>query len=144
MCLRGMLMVTFTFLLAGCMWSSSHTHTHFTPDIWLSVTITRKQKLGYTPGSLDVLDERCTTYLFSLTGNKQRFEVDVFHSESVYIIHSIKRVSQTQQSDIRNNTILHKKGYMFRLYLSHLQALKGQIHDLEMTQVESKYVALLM
>jgi hypothetical protein len=34
---------------------------------------------------------------------------------------------KTQQSDICYNTILHTKGYMFRLYLSHLQALKGQI-----------------
>jgi hypothetical protein len=31
------------------------------------------------------------------------------------------------QRDIRNITILHTD-YMFRLYLSHLQALKGQIH----------------
>jgi hypothetical protein len=35
---------------------------------------------------------------------------------------------KTLQSDISNNTILHTKGYMFRLYLNHLQALKGQIH----------------
>jgi hypothetical protein len=52
-----------------------------------------------------------------------------------------------------NNAILHTKGYMFRLYLSHLQANKGQIHTismdltlegLKMTQVESKHVALRM
>jgi hypothetical protein len=37
---------------------------------------------------------------------------------------------KTQQSDIHNNTLLHTKGYMFRHYLSHLQALKGQIHTI--------------
>jgi hypothetical protein len=37
---------------------------------------------------------------------------------------------KTQQSDIHNNTILHTKGYMFRRYLSHLQALKVQIHTI--------------
>jgi HKD family nuclease len=47
---------------------------------------------------------------------------------------------KTQQCDIRNNTKLHTKGYMFRLYLSHLQAL----NSLKMTQVESKHVALRM
>jgi hypothetical protein len=37
---------------------------------------------------------------------------------------------KTQQSDIRNNTILHTEDYMFRLYLNHLQDLKGQIHTI--------------
>jgi hypothetical protein len=37
---------------------------------------------------------------------------------------------KTQPSDICNNIILHVKGYMFRLYPSHLQALKGQIHNI--------------
>jgi hypothetical protein len=41
----------------------------------------------------------------------------------------IKGVSQTQRCNIRSNTILHWKGYMFRLYLSHLQALKDQGTD---------------
>jgi hypothetical protein len=37
---------------------------------------------------------------------------------------------KTQPTDICNNIILHAKSYMFRLYLSHLQALKGQIHNI--------------
>jgi hypothetical protein len=46
----------------------------------------------------------------------------------------IKGVSQTQRCDICNNTILHWKGHMFRLYLT--------LEGLKMTQVESKHVAL--
>jgi hypothetical protein len=51
---------------------------------------------------------------------------------------------KTQPSDICNSTTLHVKGYMFRLYLSHLQALKGQIHNIIITEVELKHVALYM
>jgi hypothetical protein len=56
-------------------------------------------------------------------------KVDVFHPE-VFVQCIGQNVSvKTQPTDIRN-IILHTKGYKFRLYLSHLQALKGHIHTI--------------
>jgi hypothetical protein len=40
---------------------------------------------------------------------------------------------KTQQCGIRNITILHKKGLDVSTLLSHLQALKGQIHSISGT-----------
>jgi hypothetical protein len=72
-----------------------------------------------------LLTTRDVTYI-----NFSMFKVDVFHPE-VFIQYIGKNVSvKIQPSDICNNIILHAKGYMFLLYLSHLQALKGRIHNI--------------
>jgi hypothetical protein len=67
----------------------------------------------------------CNNYSFSASTVVSRKHLDVIHPEvfSEYW----NKTCQTRRCAIRNN-ILHKKCYMFRLYLSHLHALKGQIH----------------
>jgi hypothetical protein len=58
---------------------------------------------------LDVLEAySASTELLSV-------KVDVIHPEVFIRVLRIKRVGQTQLCGIRNTTILHLKGYMFRL-----------------------------